>query len=375
MPASGRATLDVNAAVGPDRDVSALVTADRSIVAERPMYFDYGGWTGGSDVVGAPAPATSWYFAEGYTGEGFDEYVCVLNPGDTRSDLTFRFQTEEAGEVVRSGYSVGAHARATFLVNDLLGPGYQASLELTATSPVVAERSMYFDYQGAWTGGSCVMGATSLAQEYYFAEGTTRSGFHEWLTLANPGASPITVAATYQPGSGQGSPVYRTYTVGAGKRSTVFVADEVGTGRDVSVELAANAPFLAERPMYFDYGGLTGGHCVIGASAPAGEWFFAEGCTGAGFSEWLCLQNPGAGDAMVELTYLTQEAGALPARTVTVPAGSRVTVNVNSDAGEGWQLSARLEVVSGPAVVVERPMVFNYGGAWSGGSCVVGYAP
>jgi C1A family cysteine protease len=368
-----RITVNVSSISGPSDGVSAIITSDQSIVCERPMYFSYNGLTGGHDVMGATAASQTWYFAEGYTGPGFEEYVCVLNPGSTAADLTFRFQTQEAGEIVKRGYNVGAHTRATFKVNDILGPGYQASLKLESSQPVVAERPMYFNYQGQWTGGHCVMGAPELSREYYFAEGNTRTGTHEWLTLQNPNTAPITVDATYQLGAGQGANVTRSYSVGAGRRTTVFVETEVGAGKDVSVKLASASDFLAERPMYFNYQGTwTGGHCVIGAASAGAEWFFAEGYTGDGFHEWLCLQNPGASEATVEITYLTQEAGVLPARTVKVPAGSRQTVLVNSDAGEGYQLSTRLKVTAGPDVVVERPMYFNYGG-WTGGHDVVGY--
>ena len=383
IPGSSRATVNVNAAAGPDREVSARVCSDSPIVAERPMYFAYNGaWTGGHDTMGARSPDDTWYFAEGYTGAGFEQYVCVLNPGAAAANLTFRFQTEEAGEVVRTGLAVPPQSRATFRVNDVLGAGYQNSLELKSDQPVVAERPMYFAYSGrdgwGWTGGHCVMGANELATEYYFAEGTTRGGFEEWLTLQNPGGEAITVKATYQLGPGQGGPVEKEYTVEGGKRRTVFVPDAVGMEKDVSVKLTCADRFLAERPMYFRYTGYgadwAGGHCVIGAGSPGGEWLFAEGYTGAGFHEWLCLQNPGDEDAVVEVTYLTQEAGQLPARTETVPAGTRETLWVNDHAGAGYQLSARLKVVSGLGIVVERPMYFTWNG-WDGGHDVVGYGP
>ena len=50
------------------------------------MYFDYMGtgahhWAGGRDTIGATAPSFNWYFAEGYTGEGFEEWICIQNPG------------------------------------------------------------------------------------------------------------------------------------------------------------------------------------------------------------------------------------------------------------------------------------------------------
>ena len=147
VPASSRSTVDVNSVVGTDLEVAAKVVSDRALVCERPMYFRYQDkWTGGSDVMAADAPAGNWYFAEGYTGPGFDTWICVLNPGDRPAGLTFRFQTQEAGEMVRDGLEVGAHSRRTFKANELLGPDYQFSLALSSDKPVVAERPVYFDY-------------------------------------------------------------------------------------------------------------------------------------------------------------------------------------------------------------------------------------
>ncbi|MDY6795730.1 MAG: DUF5719 family protein [Actinomycetota bacterium] len=384
-PISGdtRMTLNVNQEAGSGKEVSIKLESDGDLIAERPMYFDYQGvYPGGHDVVGAPAPSSNWYFAEGYTGSGFDEWICVLNPGDEEADLIFRFQTQEAGEQVRTGYFVPANSRRTFKANDVLGENFQASLEVESGQPVVVERPMYFDYSGiggnSWRGGHCVIGATSLSREYFFAEGTTRSGFEEWITLQNPNAHDIVVGADYQLGPGQGDVGETTYEVPAGYRYTIFVEDEVGGEKDVSVRLYSDSDFLAERPLYFDYGyeilGAQGGHCVIGAPAAAGEWLLAEGYTGGGFNQWLCLQNPGDATAEVEITYYTQEAGALPARKCSVPGGTRTTVMVNLDAGSDYQLSTRVRVTSGSGIVVERPMYFDDGPGWDGGHDVVGHS-
>jgi hypothetical protein len=388
IPKQSRFTTRINDLVA-GQDVSVTVISDQpDVVCERTMYFNYGGrWTGGHDVIGATTPQRTWYFAEGYTGDGFDEWVCVQNPGQEWADLTFTFQTQEAGEVVRPGFHVGPRSRATFKINDVLGSGYQNSLKLDSSQPVVAERSMYFQYGGmggyGWTGGHCVVGASKLSPTFFFAEGTTLSGFEEWLTIQNPGKETLTVKATYQLGKGQGPQVEKEYKVAPGKRHTVFVPGEVGYGKDVSVKLESGsdqAPFLAERPMYFRYNGYgadyTGGHCVIGAPAASGEWLFAEGYTGPGFQEWLCLQNPGAEEAKVEITYLTQERGALAPREETVPAGTRFTLRVNDHAGPNLQLSTRVRVISGAGgIIAERPMYFLYGGAWDGGHDTLGYIP
>ena len=336
--------------------------------------------TGGSDVLGAANTAKTWYFAEGYTGPGFTEYITVLNPGTNPASLTLKFQTQEAGALDKTGLTVGPNSRATICVNDLLGGGYQTSLLLESTEPVVAERPMYFNYRGMgnwdWTGGDCVVGATQLAKEYYFAEGCTRPGFEEWLTLQNPGSPAITVSAAYQLGTGQGNPVIKSYNVPAQSRVTLFVPTEVGADKDVSVHLTSGSPFLAERPMYFRYAyegaDWNGGHCVIGAPATSSDWYFAEGATIPGFHEWLCLQNPNAQSATAQVSYYVQGQGASAPKTVSVPANSRVTLFANDHAGAGLQLSARVQVTSGPGIIAERPMYFDYGGSWTGGSCALG---
>jgi len=379
VPAESRLTLFVNADVGADMEVSVQLESDAGIVAERPMYFTYNGeWPGGHDAMGVPAPSTTWYFAEGYTGTGFDEWICVLNPGNTRADLTFRFQTQEEGELVKAGFDVPARSRASFKVNDILGPDLQNSLELESSSPVVAERPIYFDYYGTqghhWLGGHCVPGVAELAQVYYFAEGTTRAGFEEWLTLQNPSPNIITINASYQLGEGQGDAVDKSYVVRPGERSTVYVPGEVGAEKDVSIVLASTAFFLAERPMYFRYSGYgadwDGGDCVIGARSASSQWFLAEGYTGEGYHTWLCMQNPGVEDALVLVSYYSQEDGLLPLRTLELPAGRRQTVFVNEHAGAGYQLSIR--VLASSPIVVERPMYFDAGGGIRGGHDVIG---
>jgi polysaccharide biosynthesis protein PslG len=384
IPSGYRTTIDVNGTVGAGKDVAMVVTSPQAIVAERPMYFSYGaGWTGGHVVVGAEEPARSHFFAEGCTGEGFEEWICVLNPGDEAAGMTFRFQTEEEGEKVIGGRVVQPHSRASFRANDLLGGAYQASCRVDSTRPVVVERPMYFDYRGFgdhhWQGGDCVVGASEPASTFFFAEGTTRGGFDEWLTLQNSDMDPIEVEAVYYFGPGQGGPSRKSYRVEGGKRLTVFVPGEVGTDKDVSVKLSSSSAFLAERPMYFDYTGAgadhwQGGDCVIGAVSASSEMFFAEGYTGEGFHEWLCLQNPAGSDAVVEVTYLTQEEGSLPPRLVTVPSRTRVTLFVGDHAGTGYQLSCRLRVLAGPPVIGERAMYFSQAGR-DGGHDVIGHSP
>ena len=378
IPANSRYTVNVNSEVGPNKEVSIRVLSDTAnLVAERPMYFNYNGaWTGGSVAVGAASPAKNWYFAEGNTQEGFDQYVTVLNPGSTTAKLTFHYMVEGVGEVP-VGARVNPNTRATFKTRDQIGSGKNAGLFLESDQNVVAERPMYFNYQGLasnnWTGGHDVVGTNFPAKDWYFAEGTTRSGFEQWLTLQNPGSSDITVNATYQLGPNQGDPVQKSYTVPARQRLTVPVNVELGTEKDNSVYLSSTSDFIAERPMYFNYhGAWDGGHVVLGANDSANTWFFADGYTGDNFNEWLCLQNPGTDTANVTITYYPT-SGAPLTKPWTVPPNSRLTVNVNDDAGSNREISAK--VSSDKPIIAERPMYFAYQGAWTGGHDVVGFVP
>jgi hypothetical protein len=382
VPANSRKTVDVNSEVGAGKDVSiSILSSSPNLVAERPMYFNYNGqWTGGSDALGAVAPNTKWYFAEGNTLPEFDQYVTVLNPGGAAADLTFHYMVEGQGEKDVPG-QVGAHSRATFKTRDQIGNGKHLSLYLESTRGVVAERPMYFNYLGLaqnnWTGGHDAIGTNSPAKDWYFAEGTTRKNsvdgaFEQWLCLQNPGTAPLTVTATYQLAVGQGSPISKTYTVPAQQRLTVSVNREIGTDKDCSVHLNSTSNFIAERPMYFDYHNKwTGGHDVLGTNDSATNWFFAEGTTRANFDEWLCLQNPGNSDAHTTIRYFTA-SGKVITKQWTVKANTRLTVSANSDVGANQDISAK--VSSDKPIIVERPMYFDFNG-WTGGHDVVGFVP
>ena len=372
---TSRLTVDINQLAGAGKELSMrIVSTSANVVAERPMYYDYlGKWSGGHDVIGATAPAQDWYFAEGTTLPGFDEYVTVLNPQTAAAHLTFRYMVEGAGETDRTA-TVNASSRATFKAVDQVGANKNVSLCVHSDVPIVAERPMYFTYAGlgdhGWTGGHDVAGASAPVREASFAEGTTRSGFEEWLCVQNPATSAIKVDATYYMGPGQGAPLKKTYSVPARERLTVSVNREVGPDKDVSVKLTSAGGFVAERPMYFDYhGAWDGGHDVIGAQPAAGA-LFAEGYTGDNFAEWLCLQNSGAKAAHVTVTYYP-EGGSPIAKQHVVGANSRYTIDVNGDAGGGLSIAAK--VTSDVPVMVERPMYFDFQGKWTGGHDVAGY--
>ncbi|MFH1150703.1 MAG: glycoside hydrolase domain-containing protein [Actinomycetota bacterium] len=99
-------------------------------------------------------------------------------------------------------------------------------------------------------------------------------------------------------------------------------------------------------------------------------WYLAEGTTREGFEEWITISNPGGGTANVNVRYLLS-TGETRDQPFAVGPSSRYTVDVNSFLGPEQDASAI--VTSDADIVVERPMYFNYHGAWDGGHDVVGH--
>jgi len=104
-------------------------------------------------------------------------------------------------------------------------------------------------------------------------------------------------------------------------------------------------------------------------------WHFAEGYPGAGFDEWITLQNTGVAATNLTITYNVQGEEPLTRHHVVDPQ-SRYTIYVGEDAGKDLQLSAH--ICSDQPVICERPMFFyqgyhSYG--WPGGHDSQSFAP
>ncbi len=356
IPPGSRVSLNMNGLVGPDLDIALRVTSAQPILAERPVYFRYGGrWSGGHCTAGVAAPGTAWYFAEGTTRSGFDTYLCLANPGEEAARAVVTAM-DQYGQARDFPLTIPPVSRVSLLMNELVGPDLDIALRVTSAQPILAERPVYFDYRGQWPGGHCTMGVAAPGTTWYFAEGTTRSGFDTYLCLANPGEKAARVSVEYLFGTEPAT--RRSYAVPAGSRFSLSLNQEVGEGRDVSVAITSDVPILAERPMYFRYAArASGGHCVNGVAAASTTWYFAEGCSRDGFDLFLCIGNPNQRTAAVSITFL-DEAGRESGVELSIAPASRTTLRVNDLVGGGHDISA--VVSSDSDIVVERPMYFLF---------------
>ncbi len=355
-----RTTVYVNEAFYGEHDVGCRVTCSSPVVVERSVYFDSNGRTGGHVAMGVGQTQQTWYFAEGCTQPGFDEWVCLLNPSDTTVTEDIQYMSE-TGEVASERISIASNKRFTRNVRSFIGDNKNISVKIvgvTTNDKVVAERPMYFNYQGKWDGGHNAVGTNTLSLDWYFGEGCTRSGFDTWLTIQNPNSEPAAVEVTYRLASGQN--VEKKYPMLATSRKTVSVASDVGSGQDVSIWVRSNVAVAAERSVYFFYRDKwDGGSDSFGATTPQTTWLFAEGCSRGGFETWLTIQNPNnlAVDATV---VFSKQGGGQVQKIVPVAANSRVTIDSNLAVGPDCDFSTI--ITSALGLVVERPMYFDYAG-------------
>jgi hypothetical protein len=125
------------------------------------------------DFQAAFNPEKAWVFAEGYTGEGFEEWILLYNPGaefgGSGLELTVRLDySNNNGYIGYDLFALKSGRRISVNVNQaLLNKGYSGDVSITAiaysgsisnTKPIVAERALYFNYKGVWSGGSQALG-------------------------------------------------------------------------------------------------------------------------------------------------------------------------------------------------------------------------
>jgi hypothetical protein len=383
----------------PGGDISIVVEADRTVVAERTMSWDqrvnpdlllstlrYGSHA----ETGISGPATSWYLAEGATHGGFDLFYLVLNPGDAVATVSIEYLRPAPLPPVVRTYSVGAHSRRTIWV-DAEGAELQAtdvSAAITSDRPIVVERSMYYSTPNQpFAAGHAGAGVTTPATQWFLAEGAT-GYFDGYLLLANPQSSTSTVTVSYLPESGGGA-IVRSYEVAGRSRRTVNLNAEgpAITGQPVSMAINSTSPIVVERAMWWPSGQWRESHLVAAASSPAVRWAIADGevqRSGYGQPAWDTIEtyflvaNPSTVDTNVTITLHRPFTGPV-SLTVPVRAQSRVTVpatvvltTANPLSGALLAQFGAIVESAGPGIVVERATYADFNGVpWASGTAVL----
>jgi len=357
LPPLSRYTIHVDSIQGlEDTDVSTYVESDLSIIAERAMYFDFNGRDGGSASSGVPSPSRTWYLAEGYTGDSFDEFILFQNPSDVSTVAHVLFMCPDGKNLTRD-YEIRPHSRFTLHVDDIPElSSAQVSAMVTSDEPIVVERSMYFDYYGRKDGTSSC-GVTEKSKTWYLAEGCTSELFDEYVLIQNPGDEPGRADVTFMCGDGRN--ITKQYNLLPHSRFSIHLDDiqEIANA-DVSTIVSSDVEVIAERSMYFETGGRKGGSDSPGVTDPAHYWYLAEGYTGGAFDSYILILNPEDNAASVDVGFLLP-GGNMKSMNFEVPARTRFTIHVDDMPGmSDTEFSTVIHSATVP-VICERAMYFS----------------
>jgi hypothetical protein len=305
---------------------------------------------------------TTYYMAEGATGTFFDTDISILNPNNTPVDATVTLYRE--GSALEAVRTITMPALSRTVLQPETIPGFEAAafssrVMSLAALPLAVERTMRWD-AGSY-GAHTERATPGLFTHAYFAEGS-QGFFSTYVLLTNPYSTAITAHVTYFREAAP--PIVRDFTLPARARTTIDVgADAALVNRSFGLQVDFSQPAVAERVMYF---GATpfwaGGHESAATTSPSTSWFLAEGATGSYFTTFVLLANPGSAAANVTLTYLPT-SGQPITRTVVVPAGQRVTINIALEDASLASAAVATQVTSDQPILVERSQYWGFG-AW-----------
>jgi hypothetical protein len=123
------------------------------------------------------AGAKNWYFAEGYTGPGFEEWILIYNPqggavGGSGNPISPQIRMYgNGGEIgLFNVQRLEPGQRISININQIAQSLYSYSGDVSIyvqdpDYPFICERAMYFNYKGQVTGGSQVFGYQEGANE------------------------------------------------------------------------------------------------------------------------------------------------------------------------------------------------------------------
>ncbi|MHB8780431.1 MAG: S8 family peptidase [Candidatus Geothermincolia bacterium] len=246
----------------PDAELSAIVSSDQPVIAERAMYFDSMGRAGGSASLGATGTSAQWFFAEGYTGGSFDEYILLLNPSNQKIYASLLFQPE-GGSNLSKEYVLAPYSRTTVHVDEIL-PSASVAIQVSASHEIVAEQALYYTYGGAWGDGSTALGSTVASSQWCVPEGYTGANFETWILIQNTDPNQVADVTVYTM-QRQDSYQLRDFSVQPSGRLSIRVNDLVVNADVATTVLSRNGvPIVVSSAMYFNYGGITGGSLELG---------------------------------------------------------------------------------------------------------------
>lgn len=248
-------------------------------------------------------PTTSRsFFAEGYTGRGYTEYISLLNAGAhaARARLTL-YRTD--GASTSSMVRLAPLSHTSIRLNNL-APNVSTAARVEADGRVVAEQAEY-----AGTAGGVSSGASLPSRTWTIAAAIVGRTSREALRLFNPYAA--AAAVTISAYGGHGIVRISHELIGAETRLNLLLDDMAPVG-------ASGLQISSSNPIVVASVAARAGYTLSIAPAltvPSRDWYFPDGGTDRRNGEVISVLNPSGRSTRVRLIL---RAAATSSRTITI---------------------------------------------------------
>jgi hypothetical protein len=175
-------------------EFSTTIESDQAVAVDRLVWWDRATRYGSHGERALASPAATWFLAEGATGDFFDLFVLIANPGatDARIEATYLLQD---GTTLVKPHTVPARSRFNIWVDhedaQLADTAVSTTVRSTNSVPVIVERAMWWPGScGQWYEAHNSPGATTTGTTWAVADGEV-GGAHNsdtYVLIANVSA-------------------------------------------------------------------------------------------------------------------------------------------------------------------------------------------
>lgn len=314
-----------------------------------------------TEVVPAGQGTSSWFCTGGSgAGASAEATVVMANPTNQVARGTFT-AVSSSGARRTMAVTVAAGGMTTVVpAQAVAGPWLAASVDFDRGGIGVDET---LSSPLGWSEAPC---ASSTAQTWYFAHGSTAGNDGAVLSIFNPGATEAVVDTelvtskqdVLQPAAYQG------VDVPAGSLVTEYVSahDESDPGFAAAVTAVSGSVVAAELQS-FQAPGVDGVALVLGSPKPSARWAFPSIEQVSGGQVTFYLYDPGRRAAHVTMTTSSSSGSTTPI-ALTVPAHGTVALEAARQVSlpVGTAFSATFASADRVGVVVSRVAIAASGG-------------
>ncbi|MEX2100802.1 MAG: DUF5719 family protein [Acidimicrobiia bacterium] len=325
----------------------------------------------------ARAAAANWYFANGTTVRGAQQFIVLFNPfgDDAIVDVTFLTDTGAMEPDLLQGYVVPRRSRVTLAVHDIVERQELVAAHVHArVGRVVAERTQLFDGSASEgvplrKGIGVSLGAVAPERVWELPYGESGAGFAQSIGVANFGTRPTTVEILIRLDDEETIAPKRA-DVAAGAVVAFDVGSLVPVGVRYAVTVTARdvegnrAPVVAELLASWPPGeGVRSVATSLGTTRTARRWVIALPDLGAGTGAVVTVLNPSTKPVTAALVVARagDTGGPISEPEMAIPAAEFGTFAATDAMGRVLVVNA-----NGP-VVVSLTIVGNSGASASPG--------